>query len=63
MYVLDVSTSSRAPLTNSNGLYLVAADHSVSVKQSWTEFGLPLLKRPMLELWISVYAARYFPWT
>ena len=26
MYVLDVSTSSRAPLTNSNGLQLVAAN-------------------------------------
>ena len=29
MYVLDVSTSSRALLTYSNGLHLVAADHSV----------------------------------
>ena len=29
MYILDISTSSRAPLANNNGLHLVAADHSV----------------------------------
>ena len=29
MYVLGVSTSSRVPLANSNGVHLVAADRSV----------------------------------
>ena len=36
MYVLDVSTSSRAPLANSNGLHLVTADRSV---QCQAKFG------------------------
>ena len=49
MYILDVSTSSRPPLTNCNGLHLVTDDRSVPCQTK------SLLKRPMLELWIAVF--------
>ena len=41
----------------------MVADRSVQCQTSRTEFDLPLLKRSMLELWIGVKAARYFPCT
>ena len=44
-------------------MYLVIVDRSVQCQTSRTEFDLPLLKRSMLELWIGVKAARYFPCT
>ena len=39
----------------------MVADALSSVKQSRTEFDLPLLKRSMLELWIGVKAAWDYP--